>query len=194
MITDSSILRRLIVVLRDSSDAITLQDLNGNILAWNRGAEKLYGYSEDEALKMNVRKLIPDDLHNNELSYLERISAGEIIESFETIRITKSNERKYIWITATCLVDDNGISNSIGTTERDITKFINEIEKKNEEVKILRGLLPICASCKKIRDYSGKWHQIESYIRSHSEAEFSHGICPECLLKLYPDFKYEPQK
>lgn len=55
-------------------------------------------------------------------------------------------------------------------------------------IKILNGLLPICASCKKIRDDEGSWNQIESYIRDHSEAEFSHGICPDCAKRLYPEF------
>ncbi len=56
------------------------------------------------------------------------------------------------------------------------------------EVKALSGLLPICASCKKIRDDKGYWNQIESYIRDHSEADFSHGICPDCARKLYPEY------
>ena len=59
------------------------------------------------------------------------------------------------------------------------------------EIKRLRGLLPICSSCKKIKDDSGYWNQIEVYIREHSEAEFTHGICPECIRKLYPDFASE---
>ena len=56
------------------------------------------------------------------------------------------------------------------------------------QIKTLRGLLPICASCKRIRDDKGYWSQIELYVREHSEAEFSHGICPECFQKLYPDY------
>jgi hypothetical protein len=64
-----------------------------------------------------------------------------------------------------------------------------EKEKALLEVKKLTGLLPICASCKKIRDDKGYWNQIELYIRDRSEVEFSHGICPECAKKLYPDLK-----
>ncbi|MGO9569112.1 MAG: response regulator, partial [Desulfomonilaceae bacterium] len=56
------------------------------------------------------------------------------------------------------------------------------------QVKQLSGFLPICASCKKIRDDQGYWRQVEEYIREHSEAEFSHSICPECAKRLYPDF------
>lgn len=62
------------------------------------------------------------------------------------------------------------------------------------EVKTLRGLIPICSSCKKIRDDRGIWNQIEIYIRDHSEAEFSHGICPECIQKLYPEFVKDDKK
>lgn len=65
--------------------------------------------------------------------------------------------------------------------------FYEEKEKALREIKILSGFLPICASCKRIRDDKGYWNQIESYIRNHSEAEFSHGICPDCAKKLYPD-------
>lgn len=67
---------------------------------------------------------------------------------------------------------------------RDIT----EKKKAEAEIKTLRGILPICASCKKIRDDQGYWNQIEGYIRDRSEAEFSHGICPECANSLYSDF------
>lgn len=66
---------------------------------------------------------------------------------------------------------------------RDLT----DQKKAEEEIKTLRGILPICSSCKKIRDDKGYWNQIEAYIRDRSEAEFSHGICPECAKKLYPD-------
>ncbi|MDQ1336872.1 MAG: hypothetical protein QG552_3822 [Thermodesulfobacteriota bacterium] len=65
---------------------------------------------------------------------------------------------------------------------------IAELKDALQKVKLLSGMLPICASCKKIRDDQGYWTQIEAYIRDHSEAEFSHGICPECMKKLYPEF------
>ncbi|MCK5404015.1 MAG: cache domain-containing protein [Desulfobulbaceae bacterium] len=62
------------------------------------------------------------------------------------------------------------------------------------EVKKLSGFLPICASCKKIRDDKGYWNQIETYIQAHSEAEFSHGICPDCAERLYPDYFKKNEK
>ncbi len=66
-----------------------------------------------------------------------------------------------------------------------------ELKESLSQVKVLRGLLPICAACKKVRDDSGYWNQIEVYIRTHSEAEFTHSLCPQCLTKLYPEFQVE---
>ena len=65
-------------------------------------------------------------------------------------------------------------------------KLIGELKEALAKVKILSGLLPICSSCKKIRDDKGYWNQIETYIRERSEADFTHGICPKCAKMLYP--------
>jgi signal transduction histidine kinase len=84
------------------------------------------------------------------------------------------------------------------TAEKELNQYKDELEELVEQrteklqeamshVKILSGFLPICASCKKIRDDKGYWNQIESYIREHSEADFSHGICPDCATTLYPE-------
>jgi hypothetical protein len=72
-------------------------------------------------------------------------------------------------------------------TEAERDKLIQELQEALASVKSLSGLLPICASCKKIRDDKGYWSQVESYISQHSEATFTHGICPDCIKKLYPD-------
>jgi len=82
------------------------------------------------------------------------------------------------------------LEEEIGERERLKKKqenLIRELRSAMEKVKTLSGLLPICASCKKIRDDKGYWTQIEKYIRDHSEAEFTHGFCPECVKKLYAE-------
>ena len=71
--------------------------------------------------------------------------------------------------------------------ERRVARRTQDLHEALEDVRRLQGLLPICASCKKIRDDKGYWNQIETYIRNHSGATFTHGICPECIEKLYPD-------
>jgi sigma-B regulation protein RsbU (phosphoserine phosphatase) len=70
--------------------------------------------------------------------------------------------------------------------EGELRRSNDELQKALREVKVLRGLIPICASCKKIRNDGGFWQQLEEYIGEHSEAEFSHGICQPCIKKLYP--------
>jgi sigma-B regulation protein RsbU (phosphoserine phosphatase) len=70
--------------------------------------------------------------------------------------------------------------------EVELRRSNEELQKALRDVKVLRGLIPICASCKKIRNDGGVWQQLEEYIGDHSEAEFSHGICRPCVKKLYP--------
>ena len=73
-------------------------------------------------------------------------------------------------------------------SEEERVRLESVLTESQEEVKILSGLLPICASCKKIRDDEGLWNQVEEYIHEHSEAQFSHGLCPDCMKKLYPEY------
>ncbi len=68
-------------------------------------------------------------------------------------------------------------------------RLVKALEDSLAKVRRLSGMLPICASCKRIRDDKGYWQQVEQYIKKHSEAEFSHGLCPECAARLYPDLK-----
>jgi len=77
----------------------------------------------------------------------------------------------------------------------ELTHMSSELQNKNtvlqnamDEIKTLKGILPICSYCKKIRDDKGYWNRLESYLHAHSEVEFSHGICPDCAKKLYPDY------
>ena len=70
--------------------------------------------------------------------------------------------------------------------ESDREALIETLQTPLAQVKTLRGLLPICANCKKIRDDEGYWQDVAVYVRDHTEAEFSHSICPDCLPQLYP--------
>jgi hypothetical protein len=73
-------------------------------------------------------------------------------------------------------------------------ELIERIEEATAKIKTLNGLIPICASCKKIRDDKGYWNQLEQYIHEHSEATFSHGVCPECAEKLYGKYYSQLKK
>ena len=78
--------------------------------------------------------------------------------------------------------------NEIKRAEEAREKLIRELQATIDKVNMLRGLIPICANCKKIRDDQGYWSNVESYIANHAEVEFTHGICPDCMEKLYPDY------
>lgn len=72
--------------------------------------------------------------------------------------------------------------------EAEQAKLVVELKAAFERIKTLSGLLPICSECKKIRDDQGYWNLLEAYIEKHADVEFSHGICPDCLKKLYPKY------
>ncbi|MFC1651043.1 PAS domain S-box protein [Candidatus Latescibacterota bacterium] len=75
-------------------------------------------------------------------------------------------------------------------TEREKKHLLDEFKEILTGIKMLSGILPICSKCKKIRSSDGYWEQLEMYIRRHSEAEFTHGICPDCAKELYPEFDF----
>lgn len=79
-------------------------------------------------------------------------------------------------------------NNEPANTRRQLAKKNIELENALKKVKLLSGLIPICANCKRIRDDRGYWNQVEQYIAEHSEAQFSQGLCPDCMRELYPDF------
>ena len=114
-------LSRLATVVNDSNDAIILHDLEGKILVWNRGAKETYGYSEVEALGMNIKDIVALNDREAALTLIQKIKQGEIVKSFELRRVTKDGRVLDVWITATVLTDDKGEPVAIATTERDIT-------------------------------------------------------------------------
>jgi two-component system, chemotaxis family, CheB/CheR fusion protein len=116
-----SSIRRLATVVMDSNDAITVYDLKGNISAWNKGAKKMYGYSEAEALKMNIRDIVPDDKKAETLDFIRQLREEKEVSSLNTQRKTKDGRVLDVWLTVTKLVDDEGKTIAVATTERDVT-------------------------------------------------------------------------
>ena len=111
-------LLRLAVVVRDAHDAITVQALDGRIIAWNPGAEQLYGWSEAEALQLNVSDRIPKALQSIALNQVHQLSQAQTLAPFQTQRLTKDGRTLNVSLTATALVDQAGQVDAIATTER----------------------------------------------------------------------------
>jgi two-component system, chemotaxis family, CheB/CheR fusion protein len=131
-------LRRLGTIIRDSNDAVTLQDFEGKILAWNRGATLLYGWSEAEALTMNALELTPEAKQAEMSNLYQQLAGGEPVHSFESQRLTRDGRTLDVWMTLTTLVNDAGQPVGISTTERDISdhkQTAQELAFENRAVK-----------------------------------------------------------
>jgi PAS domain S-box-containing protein len=174
-------------------------DIAGNFTFFNDSLCRILGYSRDETMGMNNRQYMDKENTQKVYQAFNRVYAtGEPYRSFDWEILRKDGTKRFVESSVSLLRDLKGERIGFRGIVRDITerklaeeereKLIHEIQDALAQIKKLSGLLPICASCKKIRDDKGYWNQIESYIRDHSEAEFSHGICPDCMKKLYPDF------
>ena len=129
---------------------------------------------------------------------VKRVFAEGKSEEIE-VRVPLPSGDTYYLTTVKPILDESGAVETVICTSKNITKRkLAEMALKKErdklvkalkEIKTLSGLLPICAKCNKIRDDKGYWNQIEGYIQQHSDAQFSHAICPVCAKELYPDLE-----
>lgn len=112
----------LATVLRTTGDAVIVHDLHGQITHWNRGAEKLYGYTESEARTMNMREIIPKDQRGDYFEVVERVRSGERVDSWETQRVAKGEKIVDVWVTANAMTDESGTVTAIAKIDRDLTE------------------------------------------------------------------------
>ncbi len=168
--------------------------------------EKKSGYTVQELLDMPLGERMSAESFQTVMRLFQEEMALEATgraapdrtRTLELLEYTKDGRPVWVETTMSFLRDEGGRATGVVGVSRDITerkqfeeereRLISELEAALAKVKTLKGLVPICPSCKKIRDDHGFWHQVEIYIRDHSEAEFSHNICPECLAKLYPEY------
>jgi PAS domain S-box-containing protein len=180
-----------------AGDAIFILDGEGDnagrIVAANHAAAAMHGYTIDELQRMSITDLDTPEAARGAAGMVRRILDGEWIKA-ELSHRRKNGMEFPVEVTAGPL--ELGGRTFILAVDRDITQrrkieaarenLIQDLKDAFEKIKALKGLLPICASCKKIRDDKGYWNRIEEYIRTHTDAEFTHGICPDCMDKLYP--------
>jgi PAS domain S-box-containing protein len=181
-------------------DNIYFKDLQGKFVKINKSqslflnltsAEQAIGQTDFDFFKQEHARQAFIDEQNI-------IETGQPLLNKEELITTVKGISKWFSVTKAPLYDATG--SIIGTfgLSRDITVH-KELENEREaliiqlrealaHVQTLKGLIPICSHCKKMRDDKGYWHEVEVYVRDHSSAEFSHGLCEECLVKLYPEF------
>jgi PAS domain S-box-containing protein len=186
------------LLTKHANDGILLLDEKGDIVEANERAEVFYGYTREELLGLNIRELRVPELRPLVEKQMKQVAAQDGLV-FETVQQRKDGSVFPVEVSSRMIaIEGKKFFQSI---IRDITlrkqmeqereKLLLDLQGALAKVEQLSGLLPICASCKKIRDDKGGWNQIESYIRDHSAAEFTHSICPECAKKLYPEFYKE---
>ena len=133
-------LRRLGTILRDSNDAVTVQDFHGKILAWNRGASQMFGWTEIEALSMNALDMIPKTKRAEAVALYKRLAEGESIRSFETQRVARDGKTLPVWSTLTVLVDDAKQPVAVASTERDVSDRQKDVQIFFFENRALKAL------------------------------------------------------
>ena len=187
--------------INNANDTIIISDVDMTIIDTNKKAEQLTGYARKELVGLKFFELFTQV----DLDRINKVLKDGILAKSGSINDVSINKKDNSHIP----VDINGNlieyadKKAILTILRDITdrkreeqereKLISDLKIALEKVKKLSGMLPICASCKKIRDDKGYWNQIEAYMQEHSDIEFSHSLCPDCLSELYPDL-YEKKK
>lgn len=206
--------RRLKDILQFLPDPTWVIDTEGRVIFWNQAMERLTGVQAAKILgkgeyeyslavygerRPSLIDLVLKGDDHWESQYLSLEEIDGVLTISESFHPNLGNGGVYLSGSAGRLYDSEG--NLVGAIEtvRDIThrkqdeqereKLIAELQQALANVKTLSGLLPICSHCKKIRDDQGYWSEVEEYIRDHSDAGFSHGICPDCLSKYYPDLK-----
>jgi len=180
-------------ILRTTMDGFWITDIQGRFLDVNDAYCQLIGYSRDELLTMKISDMEAVERPEETAQRIQRIMEtggtrfetrhrckdGRMIDLEVSVNYTKIGGKR-LFVFLRDITERKRI-------EEEREKLIHELQDALANIKTLRGLLPICSYCKKIRDDKGYWNRIESYIQDHSGAEFTHGMCPECLKKHYPD-------
>ena len=183
------------ILFQSSKDPVYIATIEGTVMDANPAFFSLFGYTTDDLdqLKLEVLYVNPD----NRAEFIKEVNkSGFVKDHLEKLR-TKDDCEMDCLITATIRRSQVGDILGYQGTIRDITEvrrkqlekeqLISELQDALAKIKTLSGLVPICAHCKNIRDDEGYWKQIEDYLLDYSDARFSHGICPECAKKFYPD-------
>ena len=189
-------------IVEHSHDAIIGKNLNGLVVSWNRAAETMYGYTAEEMIGRHISAITPPGCEEELAGIMEKVRADERIENYETFRMRKDGSFVDVSVTISpvkgVLGQVTGASiivrdiTAARRREQDLTDLNAHLQKSLDHIKTLSGLLPICAKCKKIRNDQGYWEQVETYIKQRSDAEFTHGLCPDCIKVYYAELDAQP--
>jgi PAS domain S-box-containing protein len=171
---------------------------SNSVLDANNAFCDMLGYTSEELVGRDLREFIRPEKKNKGEKAMQDALAGKIpVYHIETQYQRKNRKSLWVETTATTIRDREGnilyaliMVEDISVrkdAEREREQLISQLQESLGKIKTLRGLIPICAWCKKIRDDAGYWRRVESYIGEHSDASFTHCICPACLNKEDPE-------
>lgn len=192
-------------ILETTSAFIIVLDTQGRILRLNRAIEKLTGFTILETVGSYIWDILlfPEEVQDFKALF-DQLHQQQFPYEFQGRLKAKHGQSLWVYWTCNAIAGPEGSLDFVISTGIDMTqlrraeeereKLILELQQALASVKTLKGLLPICASCKKIRDDRGYWRMVEDYIREYSEVEFSHGICPPCAKMLYPQYYREEEQ
>jgi PAS domain S-box-containing protein len=181
-------------IFEDGPLGIIISDPNYRVLKANKSFCEMLGYSEEELVGHSIEDFTHPQDRDKSATLAKQALKGEIpLFQLEKRYVKKNRESLWINLTATVIHDREGsVLYGIGmidditgrkAAEQEREQLISQLKEALANIKTLKGLIPICAWCKKIRDDRGYWKKVETYIQEHSEASFTAGICPTCLQK-----------
>jgi len=186
------------ILMDESMDPTFSFYADGTYRYVNNAFAKGVGKTLGEVIGHKIWDVFEKDEADKRFAIVKKVFTEGKTEELE-VRVPLPSGDTYYLTTVKPILNDVGAVETVICTSKNITKRkLAEVALKKEhdkllkalkEIKTLSGFLPICASCKKIRDDKGYWNQIEGYIQQHSDAQFSHAICPACAKKLYPDLE-----
>ncbi len=185
-------------LLDSAPDAMIVVDGQGTLVLVNQQAEQLFGYQREELIGQKLEMLLPERIGGRHSQFMRQFNAAPSFRpmgaGLELFGRHRDGSEIPVDISLSPLQTKDGLL-AIASI-RDISErkradkerefLIAELKETLTKVKLLSGYLPTCASCKKIRNENGQWETMEAYIHHHSEAQFTHTLCPDCGERLYP--------
>jgi PAS domain S-box-containing protein len=178
-------------VVENSLGLICTHNMFGILLSVNPAAAQALGCEPDGCVGKSLAEFLVPSVRHTFPQYLERMAS--LRQDSGYVRVVARDKNVRVWLYRNLMVSENGnppyvVGHALDVTEqqkaeRELQFTMARLQKALDEVKTLSGLLPICAWCKKIRAEDGDWADLESYVTKHSDATFSHGICPDCLSR-----------
>jgi PAS domain S-box-containing protein len=178
-------------VVENSLGLICTHNMFGILLSVNPAAAQALGCEPDGCIGKSLAEFLVPSVRHTFPQYLERMAS--LRQDSGYVRVVARDKNVRVWLYRNLMVSENGnppyvVGHALDVTEqqkaeRELQFTMARLQKALDEVKTLSGLLPICAWCKKIRAEDGDWADLESYVTKHSDATFSHGICPDCLSR-----------